>query len=149
MRYLFTALATVGGVGYFPVAPGTVTSLLVMLGYKAWFHSFSWPIYLGIGLLLYVLGVWASSGYASHVKTEDPRTAVIDEVLGQWVALLLIPPIWWILLLGFLLFRFFDIFKPLLIRKAESFHSGWGIMLDDILAGLYAGIFLNILLLVV
>jgi phosphatidylglycerophosphatase A len=148
MRTLISGIATFGGAGYFPVAPGTLTSFLVILGYRALFHKFSWPVYLSIGLLIYVLGVWSSTKYAQRIKKEDPRTVVIDEVLGQWTALLLVPPSWGLLLLSFFLFRFFDIFKPLFIRKAETFHSGWGIMLDDVLAGLYASILLNVFLLV-
>lgn len=147
-RTLISGLATIGGVGYFPVAPGTVTSFLVILGYRVLFHRLSWQVYLSIGLLIYILGIWSATQYARRVKKEDPRTVVIDEVLGQWTALLLIPPSWGLLLLSFFLFRFFDIIKPLFIRKAESFHAGWGIMLDDILAGCYASIIVNAFLLV-
>ena len=148
IRLLTTGLATFFGAGYFPVAPGTFASLLVALGYKLYFHQLPWSLYIGIGLVTYVLGIWASSAYAARIKKEDPRTVVLDEVLGQWVALLLIPPTWGLVLASFFLFRVFDVVKPLFIRKAESFRSGWGIMLDDILAGIYASIILNIYLLV-
>ena len=148
MRTLISGLATFGGAGYFPVAPGTLTSFLIVLGYRALFHRLSWPIYLGIGLLIYALGVWSATKYAQRIKKEDPRTVVIDEVLGQWIALLLVPPAWGLLFLSFFLFRLFDIFKPLFIQKAETFQAGWGIMLDDILAGFYASIVLNVFLLV-
>ena len=147
-RILIDGLATFFGSGYFPVAPGTLASLIIALGYRFWFHNISWPLYLIIGLVGYFVGVWASSLYATRRKIEDPRTVVIDEVVGQWIALLLVPPTWWMVLASFFLFRFFDIIKPLFIHKAESFRGGWGIMLDDILAGIYASIVLNVLLLV-
>lgn len=148
MRLLTKGLATFFGAGYFPVAPGTFASLLIALGYRLWFHRLPWTLYLAIGLASYFLGVWASSHYAARVKKEDPRTVVIDEAVGQWVALLLVPPTWGLVLASFFLFRVFDVIKPLFIHKAESFREGWGIMLDDILAGIYASIILNAILLV-
>ncbi|MFA9452334.1 MAG: phosphatidylglycerophosphatase A [Candidatus Aminicenantaceae bacterium] len=146
-RILITGLATFFGTGFFPVAPGTLASLFIALGFRFWFHRISWPLYLAIGLAVFFLGVWASAAYATRIKKKDPRTVVIDEVVGQWIALLLVPPIWWAVLTSFLLFRIFDVIKPMFIHKAESFRGGWGIMLDDILAGIYASIILNILLL--
>jgi phosphatidylglycerophosphatase A len=149
MRILVNGLATFLGAGYFPVAPGTLASLLVALGYRLYFHQLPWTLYLAIGLVTYFLGVWASSTYAARIKKEDPRTVVIDEVVGQWTALLLVPPSWGLVLASFFLFRVFDVIKPLFIHKAESFRAGWGIMLDDVLAGIYASIILNIYLLVI
>jgi len=147
-RLFITGLATFLGAGYFPIAPGTFASLLIAIGYKFWFHRLPWTLYLAIGLAVYCIGIWASSAYAARLRKEDPRTVVIDEVLGQWTALLLIPPTWGLVLAGFFLFRVFDVIKPLFIHKAESFRAGWGIMLDDILAGIYASIILNIFILV-
>jgi phosphatidylglycerophosphatase A len=148
MKVLSTALATFGGIGYFPIAPGTLASLILALLYKFWFFRIPWPLYLGIGLIIYVIGVWSSGAAADRAGKEDPRTVVIDEVLGQWLALWMVPPLWGYVLMSFILFRFFDILKPLFIRKAETFRAGWGIMLDDILAGVYAGICVNALLLI-
>ncbi len=148
MRMVTTLLATFFGVGYFPIAPGTLASLIVVLLYKAGLYRISWPAYLGVGLAIYIIGVWSSTLYAARRKKEDPRTVVIDEVLGQWMALFMLPPSWGMVLMSFFLFRFFDIIKPFFIHKAESFKAGWGIMLDDILAGIYASIILNLYLLV-
>ena len=147
-RILIDGLATFFGTGYFPIAPGTLASLIIALGYRFWFHRISWPIYLLIGLAAYFVGVWASSAYATRRKIKDPRTVVFDEVVGQWIALLLVAPTWSLVLASFFLFRVFDVIKPLFIHKAESFRGGWGIMLDDVLAGIYASIFLNVILLV-
>jgi phosphatidylglycerophosphatase A len=148
MRLLINGLATFFGAGYFPVAPGTFASLLIALGYRLWFHRLPWTLYLAIGLVVYFIGVWASSAYAARLNKKDPRTVVIDEAVGQWTALLLVPPTWGLVLASFFLFRVFDVIKPLFIHKAESFRAGWGIMLDDILAGIYASVILNIFLLV-
>ena len=148
MRLVTNLLATFFGVGYFPIAPGTLASLIVVFLYKAGFHLLPWPFYLGIGLGIYLMGVWSSTLFAARRKKEDPRTVVIDEVLGQWLALFMLPPSWGLVLLSFFLFRFFDIIKPFFIKKAETFNAGWGIMLDDIVAGIYASIILNLYLLV-
>jgi phosphatidylglycerophosphatase A len=148
MRIATNLLATFFGVGYFPVAPGTLASLIVALLYKAGLYQLPWPTYLCVGLGIYILGVWSSTIYAARRKKEDPRTVVIDEVMGQWIALFLLPPSWGLVLMSFFLFRIFDILKPFFIRKAETFNAGWGIMLDDILAGIYASIILNLYLLV-
>jgi phosphatidylglycerophosphatase A len=147
-RFLIDGLATFFGTGYFPIAPGTLASLIVALGYRFWFHQIPWPIYLLIGLAAYFVGVAASSAYATRRNIKDPRTVVCDEVVGQWIALLLVAPSWWMVMASFFLFRVFDVIKPLFIHKAESFRGGWGIMLDDVLAGIYASIILNVLLLV-
>ncbi len=148
MRTLINVLATFGGIGYFPIAPGTITSLILVIAYKVVFYRLSPPVYISIALGIYLVGVWSSSAYAARAEKEDPRTVVIDEVLGQWIALMTMPPVWGYVLMSFVLFRFFDIAKPLFIRKAETFRAGWGIMLDDILAGIFANIILHIYLMV-
>jgi phosphatidylglycerophosphatase A len=99
---------------------------------------------IAIGLIT-LLGVWAASRTEQILNAKDPRKVVIDEVAGQLIALLPLPlsgigyaPI--MVLLAFLLFRFFDIVKPYPARKLESLHGGLGIMADDIVAGVYAAI---------
>lgn len=148
MRTATNLLATFFGTGYFPIAPGTLASLIMALLYKASLYRLPWSTYLAVGVGIYIIGVWSSTIYAARRKKEDPRTVVIDEVLGQWIALFMLPPSWGLVLLSFFLFRFFDIIKPFFIKKAETFNAGWGIMLDDILAGIYASIILNLYLLV-
>jgi phosphatidylglycerophosphatase A len=126
--------ATFFGVGYFPIAPGTAASFIVVILYKFFLYKLSWPLYLAAALVIYITGVVASSRYSSDLKIEDPRTVVIDEVLGQLLAVFLLEPT--------------DVLKPFLIKKAEKFSQGWGIMLDDIVAGLYAAIIINLYLLI-
>jgi phosphatidylglycerophosphatase A len=147
MKFLAKTIATFFGTGYFPLAPGTFASLVIVLLYKYFLADISVLIYLGLAIIIYIVGIWSSSRVAQEMQTEDPRKIVIDEVLGQWLALFALEPTWRLVLVSFFLFRFFDIVKPLFIKKAETFRSGWGIMLDDIMAGMYASIILNLYLL--
>jgi phosphatidylglycerophosphatase A len=97
-----------------------------------------------VPVLLFIAALPVCARISQWEDGEDPQIIVIDEFIGQWLCLLLLPhelvvhqPIW--VLAGFLLFRAFDIFKPLLIRRVEKIGGGFGILADDILAGLYAG----------
>lgn len=134
-------IATGAGLGYIPPAPGTFGALggwTVGLALIQW-SSFpnNWLILLII--IFGLLGVWASSSL-EHVWGEDPSKVVIDEIIGIWISMLFLPPGWIALIAAFVLFRIFDIYKPLYIRKAEQLKGGWGIMADDALAGIYTNI---------
>lgn len=144
MKIASRIIATFFGVGYFPLAPGTLTSLIVVLIYKFFLYKLSWPLYLLIFFLLFFMGMLTSSKFSSELNRKDPRKIVIDEASGQFLTLFQLSSSWLPLLLSFLLFRFFDIIKPLPIKKIETFPKGWGIMLDDIVAALYAGIIVHI-----
>lgn len=146
MKILSKIIASFFGIGYFPVAPGTVSSFILILLYKYVCHAWSWPVYAAAGIFLYAVGIITASAVEAGSSREDPRFVVIDEILGQWIALFQLPPTWPMILAAFFLFRFFDIIKPFWIRRAEKFSGGWGIMLDDILAGLYSGILVNLYL---
>ena len=148
MRHIHKLIATFFGAGYFPIAPGTFASAIVIFLYKYFFINLNWIYFFGLAIAIFILGTWASSGYALHKGIEDPRQVVIDEVLGQMLALYTVDSSWQSLILCFLLFRFFDILKPFPIKKAETFPGGWGIMLDDIVAGLFSSIVLNLYFLV-
>lgn len=138
MKYLWRVLASFFGLGFFPFAPGTLTSLVVVLIYKYSVHGLDWPYLLFILFGLLILGTYAASFYSSELQKTDPRCVVIDEAAGQFLVLFLVAPDWTSLAAGFLLFRLFDIVKPFPIRKAEALPGGWGIMADDILAALMA-----------
>jgi phosphatidylglycerophosphatase A len=149
MKNFYVPAATFLGIGYCPLAPGTAASLAVVLLYRFLLHGLSWPIFAGIILAVGALGVWSADRYAKARNIEDPGEIVIDEVLGQMVALFavhFVEPGWGLLAAAFFLFRALDIFKPFLIRRAERIPGGWGIMLDDLLAGLYTGIIIQIYL---
>ena len=97
--------------------------------------------------LLLGLGTFVADVYSRMVKKEDPRTVVIDEAAGQFIALFLLSPQWSLCAASFLLFRIFDIVKPFPIKRVESFPRGLGIMLDDVVAAIFAGILINLFLL--
>lgn len=134
------------GSGYNPIAPGTAGALLAMLiwwGYASLFDDYYLTLQCTFALVLIFtfLGIW-SSGISEKYWGKDPSRVVIDEMVGTWIALLAVPADNYIgyMLAAFLLFRFFDILKPLGIKQAEKLPSGYGIMADDILSGIYGAI---------
>jgi phosphatidylglycerophosphatase A len=143
-RTLAVWVATVAGAGFFPVAPGTVGSavsvgLVAALDMVPLATVWRDTLLLLSVLVIFFLGVWAAGQSEKFFGRTDPRYVVIDEVAGQMVAFLLAPHASWKLLLaGFLLFRVIDITKPFPAGRAERLPSGWGIMVDDIVAGGYA-----------
>ena len=124
--------------------------LIFWLMHQIYFSVYEDPqvfllLFIGMILLFLYLGVIATD----HLEKEwgkDPSKVVMDEVIGVWIALLFVPVTWVNLLLAFALFRLFDIWKPLFIRKLEAIKGGWGVMLDDVLAGVYANIVLQVIL---
>lgn len=132
------------GLGFFPVAPGTLTSLAIVLLYKYLLHGMASAYVLLIFLGLLVLGVPAATAYSSERQKADPRQVVIDEAAGQLLVFLYVSPDWTLLVIGFLLFRLFDIVKPFSIRKLEGLPGGWGIMADDTAAALMAKALLHL-----
>jgi len=159
--YIALAIATCG-VGYLPIAPGTIGSLVgVGLYLAVWgglYQLFEANAARGRLNLLYVFtpqlaamlllifivsmaGIWAATRAEKAAQKKDPSIVVIDEVAGQMIALLSGPfwiHVWWSILSAFILFRLFDIWKPYPIRRLEALESGLGIMADDLLAGVYA-----------
>jgi len=137
-------LATGFGAGLLPRAPGTWGSLLAVG--LAWGIVYLWgPLGLAIGAVLaFGVGVWASNVCIEKYGCEDPKQVVIDEIAGQWLVLLIVPPGALEYALGFVLFRIFDIFKPWPVSWADrTIKGGFGVMLDDILAALFAMIVLH------
>jgi phosphatidylglycerophosphatase A len=130
-------LATVFGIGLLPKAPGTWASLAALpAGW--WIMAAGGMPALGAAILaVFVIGVWACSGYEKATGHHDAGACVIDEVAGQWIVLLITPPDPLFYAGAFLLFRFFDIVKPWPTGWAdETVHGGIGVMLDDVFAGL-------------
>jgi phosphatidylglycerophosphatase A len=143
-RTLPVWVATVAGAGYFPVAPGTVGSavavvLVAALDAIPLTPAGRFALLALLVALIFFLGVWAAGRSEEFFGRTDPGHVVIDEVAGQMVAFLLVPHASWKLLLaGFALFRFFDVTKPFPAGRAERLPGGWGIMVDDVVAGAYA-----------
>jgi phosphatidylglycerophosphatase A len=148
MKFLAKTIATFFGLGYFPLAPGTLTSLAAVFLYKLYLKKLDWPLYLALIVLLFVVGMAASTAYSMILNKKDPRKIVIDEATGQLLCLFRMNDAWPLLALSFVLFRFFDIVKPFPIKQVERLPRGLGIMTDDIVAAFYAGILVKLYLLV-
>ncbi|WP_428331105.1 phosphatidylglycerophosphatase A family protein [Mucilaginibacter sp.] len=132
------------GIGYLK-GGGTYAAIVTCLcWYLAWAGSTP-PLLLSILItaVITLAGVW-SSGIVERIWGKDPSKVVIDEVSGMCIGLLFLPVNVTYVLCALILFRFFDIVKPFFIRKMESLRGGWGIMFDDVLAGVYTNILLSI-----
>jgi phosphatidylglycerophosphatase A len=140
--------ATVGGLGYFPIASGTVGSAAGLLVYALTRH---WPLTWQFALIaaISVVGTWTSTVAARHFQREDPGQVVIDEVAGQLVTLFAVAGLGWGgALLGFVIFRVLDVIKPYPANRFERLHGGLGIMADDLMAGVYGNLLLQLILVV-
>ena len=136
MKSLGLGIATVGGVGWFPIAPGTAGSAV---GVAIYLLTRSWNAQAQIALLvgIVLVGIWAASIAEVKLKKEDPGPVVIDEVAGQLLTLLLTGVAWKGAIAGFFIFRVLDIIKPFPARQLERLHGGLGIMADDLMAAAY------------
>jgi len=145
------ALATGFGAGFAPIAPGTLGAIEGVALFVAFtalsirlslLPASSFVMLALINIALFAVGVWASNRTCEISGVKDPGLIVIDEVSGQLIALTplavssSVPGV----IAAFVLFRLFDIVKPYPIRKLEALPSGWGVMSDDALAGVYAGV---------
>ena len=142
-------ISTCLGIGYTPKGGGTVAAIACCI---VWYllgagGNESLFIPLLVTLLITALGTW-SAGEMEDSWGKDSQKIVIDEVAGMCITLLFIPVKWQYVTIGLVLFRFFDILKPLFIRKMEKLNRGWGVMMDDVLAGVYANILLHLIVLV-
>ncbi len=149
MKLIAKIIATSFGFGYAPVAPGTFGTLFgVIIIYILSLPYFSLqPDQINIALFI-LIGIGFIAGYwSTNILEEewgkDPGKIVMDESVGLWIALLFIPISITNLIFAFILFRFFDILKPLGIKKVEKLKGGLGVMTDDVIAGVYANIFLQ------
>ncbi|MDB4904638.1 MAG: phosphatidylglycerophosphatase [Mucilaginibacter sp.] len=133
------------GIGYIGKGAGTAASVACCIcWYLAWAGGFPPMLFsLLITCIITLLGVW-SSGIVEQIWGKDPSRVVIDEVAGMCISLLFLPVQIKYLLCALILFRFFDILKPLHIKSMELLPSGWGIMMDDVLAGIYTNIILSV-----
>ena len=131
------------GAGSLPKAPGTWGSIVALpIGYAITFWG-NVELLATIAILMFIVGIWASNVTSNEMGVTDPSEIVIDEVVGQWITLLAVPPNIILYFFGFILFRLFDIYKPWPISWADkNIKGGFGIMLDDAIAALYAVIFL-------
>jgi phosphatidylglycerophosphatase A len=141
-NYLTKLTATFFGIGFLPVAPGTFGSLAgATIYYLLWRHEI---VFYAALFLLIIIGFSVSGRAEVLFGKKDPKCVVIDEVAGVMIAFILVPFTWFNIAMVFLLFRFMDIVKPYPIRKLERMPGSAGIMLDDILAGIYANLLFQI-----
>ena len=129
-------LATCFKIGHLPIAPGTWGSLAAVIGWWLWLQYLDPLVFIVLIITIFIIGVFATNIIIDHTGEKDPSRVVIDEVAGQWLGLLILPDGMLYIAGAFVLFRFLDIFKPWPIRQMEQFPKGWGVMLDDTLAGL-------------
>jgi phosphatidylglycerophosphatase A len=142
MKHFCFWIATFLGIGKLPLAPGTWASLAAA---PLFYPLIDFPEVQGCVLIVvFFLGVFTCTQYAKDLGVVDPSSAVIDEVLGMGVAMMAIPKQWQFVVMAIVLFRVFDIWKPYPIRQMEKLPGGWGIMTDDLVAGIYARIWLQI-----
>ena len=135
--------ATVFGIGYIGKGAGTVAAIFACIcWYLAWIGNYQAFYSVIITGIIIGLGIWAGN-MVEPIWGKDHGRVVIDEVAGMCISLLFIPVTIKFILAGLILFRFFDIVKPLFIKKLELLPGGWGVMMDDILAGVYTNIILQ------
>ncbi len=145
-------IASVFGIGYLPGAPGTWGSLAALPLAYALHYLGSFPLLATTTFLLFVIGLWAASIAIKDQETHDPSWIVVDEVVGQWLALFPLSAGLWLMaadptifpypgwIVGFLAFRFFDILKPWPVSWADRMETPLGLMLDDVIAGILASL---------
>ena len=142
-----TLVATIGFLGYFPFAPGTIGTLFALV----LFLLTDVPVYAHFLIIIIgaLLGIHASTVAEKRLEEKDSKKIIIDEFIGFYVSVFYLPRTFGFVIAAFLLFRFFDILKPLFISKLErTLSSGSGVMADDILAGIYTNMILQIWLVI-
>mgnify|MGYP002713119656 CR=1 FL=1 len=151
MHIIYKIFVTALGAGYSPIAPGTVgaivgcAALWLFEKYNIISTTTTPLLFVGLIVVTTIMGIIATNKL-EPIWGKDPQKVVIDEVIGMWITMLFIPLTWLNILIGFVLFRFFDIAKPLGVRKMENLGGGLGVMADDMLAGIYSNIILLIIL---
>jgi phosphatidylglycerophosphatase A len=144
MNYFISLLATGFGVGYSPVAPGTLGTLIAIPVYY-FLSAIPSPIYEITLIGFFFLSVWISENAEIFFGKKDDQRIVIDEMMGFLITMLWVPKATHFIVIGFFLFRLFDILKPFPIRRLErGLKGGFGVVLDDVIAGVYANIILHL-----
>jgi phosphatidylglycerophosphatase A len=145
MKHFILLLATGFEVGYSPIAPGTLGTLIAIPIYY-FLSEIPSPIYEITLIAFFFLSVWISANVEVYYGKKDDQRIVIDEIMGFLITMLWIPRTVYFIIIGFFLFRFFDILKPFPIHQLErKLKGGFGVVLDDVLAGIYANIILHFL----
>lgn len=141
-------ISTCGYLGYVPVAPGTFGSAAGLAVFAAVRWSGSPALELAVIILLFTVGVWSASVAEKHFGGVDPAPVILDEVVGMLITLAFIPVNLTGAIVGFLLFRLFDVVKPWPANRLEGLHGGLGVMADDAMAGIYGNVAMRLLVVV-
>jgi phosphatidylglycerophosphatase A len=145
MSYFILILATGFGVGYSSFAPGTLGTLIAIPVYF-FLSAIPSPIFEITLIAFFFLSIWISEKAEIFFGKKDDQRIVIDEMMGFLITMLWIPRTVYFIIIGFFLFRFFDILKPFPIRHMErKLKGGFGVVLDDVAAGVYANIILHLM----
>ena len=150
INYATKIIASGLGLGYSPVIPGTIGSLLgIAIFLLLKYFGLSLLVITVFTIVLFFIGVIVSTKAEKLFNKKDPSVIVIDEIVGALLFLSFIPLNFWYVIFGFIIYRIYDIIKPYPAKQAENLHSGWGIMLDDIFAGIYTIITVRIIYLMI
>ncbi len=137
-----TLVATSMGAGFVPVAPGHSGTLTAVAMAWGLLHLGRWALVAGF-VVITAIGTYASSVFLKAWGRDDDQRIVIDEVAGYLLTVMFVPGTWVNLIAGFFLFRLFDVWKPQPVRYVDqTVGGGWGVMLDDLVAGVYGALFL-------
>ena len=148
MKKLAIVISSGFGSGFLKPGPGTWgTAVAFLMTTLVWQYDIFDLHLLAVilSILFYLLGLWSIKALPSDWVDDDQRI-VVDEMIGYWVTLIWIPMSWTSLILAFILFRLFDIFKPLGIRRFDNIKTSWAVLVDDVIAGVYANLTLRIIL---
>jgi len=152
MNTIAKLIATGLGSGYMPVAPGTAGAALATVITYFIAITASWStlniVLAVLSILFTILGIW-SANVLQEEWGHDPGKIVVDEMVGIWISMLFIPFSILNLLLAFGLFRLYDIWKPWIVKKAEDLDGGLGVMADDIVAGVFANVTLQFVIIMI
>ena len=136
MRYLADCIVTMLYIGIIPLAPGSWASLAAVILWLNIFNNLNYLLLPIISVILFFIGTYFSHLALKTTNKKDPSFIVVDEWVGQWITFSFLPVNYTIAILGFLLFRFFDISKVGPVKFFEKLPGAWGVMADDIIAGI-------------
>jgi phosphatidylglycerophosphatase A len=143
MRKLIIIVATALGAGYSPVASGTAGSALAAIVF--WFLFPDNALFmLGAAVIATALSVYTGGKAEKYFDSRDDSRIVIDEVAGYFISVLFLPKTLFFAIAAFLLFRLFDVIKPFFIKKVQDWPGGWGVTFDDVFAGIFANLILQV-----
>lgn len=145
MLKIYQYIASILGVGYIPKGGGTVAAAIAAILWYIVMYNASVSVQITATFIVFIVGVYVSNQLEKYWG-KDSSKIVIDEVLGMMLTLVCLPVSIPVVIIAFVLFRFFDIAKPLGIRMAERLPQGWGVMVDDLWAGAYANIIMQVII---